>query len=212
MPDACVVQESYGHTLGYGLTMVAALSELAPVLHVKTFQQERGDSFSCGIWATWNKTILDWYIELEVQVTLRDIQNPPPAPADLMLLAFRILEAGDLLNDDESPASFGLADLTKEALLHQGFVHVPQMTSCMDEWITEHRLSAHCYRLPLISSTQASGQRQCSARRPQSACGAPRRLRQPSARRPSWRSARLTGTPPEGVAEGQRNCCLVAQT
>ena len=103
MPDACVVQESYGHTLGYGLTMVAALSELAPVLDVNTFQQ-RGDSFSCGIWATWNKTILDRYIELEVQVTLRDIQNPPPAPADLMLLAFRILEAGDLLNDDESPA------------------------------------------------------------------------------------------------------------
>ena len=84
---ACVVQESYGHTLVYGLTMVAALNELAPVLHVNTFQQERGDSFSCGIWATWNKTILDWYIELEVQVTLRDIQNPPPAPADLMLLA-----------------------------------------------------------------------------------------------------------------------------
>ena len=51
---------------GYGLTMVAALSELAPV-HVNTFQQERGDT--CGIWATWNKTILDWYIELEVPVT-----------------------------------------------------------------------------------------------------------------------------------------------
>jgi len=55
MPDACVVQESYGHTLGYGLTMVAALNELAPVLHVNTFQQERGDSFSCAIWGTWNK-------------------------------------------------------------------------------------------------------------------------------------------------------------
>ncbi len=75
MSDACVVQESYGHTLGYGLTMVAALSELAPVLHVKTFQQERGDS-SCGIWATWNKTMLDWYIELEVHYTAR---HPEPA-------------------------------------------------------------------------------------------------------------------------------------
>ena len=185
------------------------------MLHVNTFQQERGDSFSCGIWATWNKTILDWYIELEVQVPLRDIQNPPPAPADLILLAFRILEAGDLLNDDESPASFGLADLMKEALLHQGFVNVPQMTSCMGEWITERHSIVRAVLPPGPDKQHKGKRRQCSARRPQSACGAPRRLRQPSARRPSWRSARLTGTPPEGVAEGperQRNCCLVAQT
>ena len=58
--------------------------------------------------------------------------------------------------------------LMQEALLRQGFVNVPQMTSCLDEWITNaNRLCAHCYRLPLISSTKASGQRQCSARRPQ---------------------------------------------
>ena len=145
------MQEPYGHTLGYGLTMVAALRELAPMLHVNTFQQERGDSFSR------HGTRPQWIgIELGVRVTMRDIQNPPPAPADLMLLAFRILEAGDLLNDDESPASFGLADLMKEALLRQGFVNVPQMTSCLDEWIRNaNRLCAHCYRLPLISSTKA---------------------------------------------------------
>ena len=95
---------------------------------------------------------MDWYIELGVRVTMRDIQNPPPAPADLMLLAFRILEAGDLLNDDESPASFGLADLMKEALLRQGFVNVPVLPGRMDN---ANRLCAHCYRLPLTSSTKA---------------------------------------------------------
>jgi hypothetical protein len=36
----------------FGLDPGVVLSELAPVLHVNTFQQERGDSFSCGIWAT----------------------------------------------------------------------------------------------------------------------------------------------------------------
>jgi len=59
----------------FGLDPGVVLSELAPVLHVNTSQQERGDSFSCGIWATWNKAILDWHIELGVRVTLRDIQT-----------------------------------------------------------------------------------------------------------------------------------------
>ena len=53
------------------------------------------------------QALLGWYFELGVRVTMQDIQNPPPAPADLMLLAFRILEAGDLLNDSESPAHLG---------------------------------------------------------------------------------------------------------
>ena len=61
--------------------MVAALNELAPVLHVNTFQQERGDSFSCGIWATWNKTILDWYIELEVRARGASYTARHPEPA-----------------------------------------------------------------------------------------------------------------------------------
>ena len=178
------MQESYGHTLVYGLTMVAALNELAPVLHVNTFQQERGDSFSCGIWATWNKTILDWYIELEVQVTLRDIQNPPPAPADLMLLAFRILEAGDLLNDDESPASFGLADLMKEALLRQGFVNVPQMTSCMDEWIAERHSIVRAV-LPPAPDTQHNGKRSAPVLSPSSAKRLRRSKAPASAKRPT---------------------------
>ena len=101
-----------------------------------------------------------------------------------MLLAFRILEAGDLLNDDESPASFGLADLMKEALLHQGFVNVPQMTSCMDEWITERHSIVRAV-LPPAPDKQHNGKRSA----PVLSASAAKRLRRSkapaSAKRPT---------------------------
>jgi hypothetical protein len=167
------VQEPYGHTLGYGLTMVAALSELAPVLHVNTFQQERGDSFSCGIWATWNKAILDWYIELGVRVTMRDIQNPPPAPADLMLRSRSSRLA--ICSTTLSP------QLVQEALLRQD---VPQMTSCLDEWITERQSIVRAL-LPPAPDKQHKGKRSAPVLSPSSAKRLRRSKAPASAKRPT---------------------------
>ena len=101
-----------------------------------------------------------------------------------MLLAFRILEAGDLLNDDESPASFGLADLMKEALLHEGFVNVPQMTSCMDEWITERHSIVRAV-LPPAPDTQHNGKRSAPVLSPSPAKRLRRSKAPASAKRPT---------------------------
>ena len=101
-----------------------------------------------------------------------------------MLLAFRILEAGDLLNDSESPAAFGLADLMKEALLSQGFVNVPQMTSCLHEWITERQLIVRAL-LPPAPDKQHKGKPSAPELSPSSAKRLRRSKAPASAKRPT---------------------------
>ena len=61
--------------------------------------------------------------------------NPMQEGTDgLVVLAFLILEAGELLEDGESPSVSGLADLMRDALQRAGAVDIIRMTSCMQEW------------------------------------------------------------------------------
>ena len=101
----------------------------------------------------------------------------------------------------------------KEALLYQGLVNVPHMTSCMDEWIAERHSIVRAV-LPPAPDTQHNGKRSAPVLSPSSAKRLRRSKAPASAKRPTPKLAER-GTPPEGVAEGperQRSWCLVAQT